>query len=430
MSIPGISSPWWWACASGRLSPRSVSQPSSWAISSVWETSIRSASFGTCPDAVRSSTNAVISRACWWCGIMLCTNATSASVCPGCCSSSSISSGRQRPVALPGCAQLDHWRVRVGWLRFGVRRARAERQHRDRHQGRRTPQPPSSRHEPCLPGRILRRRGPKKRVWRVARAAANLILSQVSPSPAAQACSRGWGRPSRGGLEHGAPAQPWQPEEPVLVALGGVLLLVAVLVPAASYADDDPRVGLAPGYFPWTEASSNIDLLDNDPRVAPFDAPPGNFGFVNSDLAFTGDHAIVGSFNGFQVYDISDPTNPTLRSSFVCPGGQGDPSVYGDLLFMSVEETRGRIDCGTQGAPEHARQCRPLPRRADLRHQRPRQPRAAARRADLPRLAHPHDRHQPARQEEHLHLQLRHLGRPTGRGAGGLRERRAHRRTR
>ena len=137
------------------------------------------------------------------------------------------------------------------------------------------------------------------------------------------------------------------------VALGGVLLLVAVLAPA-SYADpdpNDPRVGLTPGYFPWTEVTSNIDHLDNDPRVAPFDAPPGNFGFVNSDLAFTGDNAIVGSFNGFQIYDISDPTNPTLRSSFVCPGGQGDPSVYGDLLFMSVEETRGRIDCGTQGFP-------------------------------------------------------------------------------
>ncbi|HET9419980.1 MAG TPA: hypothetical protein VFO49_02500 [Nocardioides sp.] len=135
------------------------------------------------------------------------------------------------------------------------------------------------------------------------------------------------------------------------VALGGVLLLVAVLAPATSSAEDDPRVGLTPGYFPWTEASSNIDHLDNDPRVPPFDAPPGNFGFVNSDLAFTGDHAIVGSFNGFQIYDISDPTDPTLRSSFVCPGGQGDPSVYGDLLFMSVEETRGRIDCGTQGFP-------------------------------------------------------------------------------
>ena len=85
--------------------------------------------------------------------------------------------------------------------------------------------------------------------------------------------------------------------------------------------------------------------------MPPFDAPPGNFGFVNSDLAFTGDHAIVGSFNGFQVYDLSNPTDPVLQSDFVCPGGQGDPSVYGDLLFISVEETRGRIDCGSQGTP-------------------------------------------------------------------------------
>ncbi|GAA1445064.1 hypothetical protein GCM10009641_65460 [Mycobacterium cookii] len=132
----------------------------------------------------------------------------------------------------------------------------------------------------------------------------------------------------------------------------GAAVLAAALVPAAAYAaDDDPRIGLAPGYFPWSEASSNIELLDNTPRVAPFDGAPGNFGFVNSDLAFTGDHAIMGSFNGFQVYDVSDPSDPTLSGSYVCPGGQGDVSVYGDLLFFSVEETRGRIDCGTQGAP-------------------------------------------------------------------------------
>jgi hypothetical protein len=128
----------------------------------------------------------------------------------------------------------------------------------------------------------------------------------------------------------------------------------AVVLPVAtSSADDDPRVGLAPGYFPWTSAESNVELLDNDPRVAPFDSPVDGFtgiGFANSDLAFSGTNAIVGNFNGFQVYDLSDPTDPELRSSFVCPGGQGDPSVYGNLLFISVEETRGRIDCGTQGA--------------------------------------------------------------------------------
>lgn len=134
----------------------------------------------------------------------------------------------------------------------------------------------------------------------------------------------------------------------------GSAVLFAALLPLVASAQDDPRIGLEPGYFPWSEASSNIELLDNDPRVAPFDAPPTGFSgiaFANSDLAFTGNHAIVGSFNGFQIYDISDPENPVLGSSFVCPGGQGDPSVFGDLLFISVEENRGRIDCGTQGAP-------------------------------------------------------------------------------
>jgi len=129
----------------------------------------------------------------------------------------------------------------------------------------------------------------------------------------------------------------------------GATLLFASVLPAVASAQDDPRVGLDPGYIPWDSASSNIELLDNDPRVPPFDAAPTGFTgipFANSDLAFTGNHAIVGSFNGFQIYDISDQDNPVLSSSFVCPGGQGDPSVYGDLLFISVEETRGRIDCG------------------------------------------------------------------------------------
>jgi len=134
--------------------------------------------------------------------------------------------------------------------------------------------------------------------------------------------------------------------------MGATLLLAAVLPAAASAQGDDPRVGLDPGYIPWSEASSNIELLDNDPRPPGFDALPTGFsaiGVANSDLAFTGNHAIVGSFNGFQIYDISNPENPVLSRAFVCPGGQGDPSVFGNLLFISVEEPRGRIDCGTQG---------------------------------------------------------------------------------
>src|SRR5262249_31638938 len=71
--------------------------------------------------------------------------------------------------------------------------------------------------------------------------------------------------------------------------------------------------------------------------------------FANSDLAFQGTHVFMGSFHGFNTYDIERPSKPKLAASIVCPGGQGDMSVHGNLLFMSVEQTRGRLDCGTQG---------------------------------------------------------------------------------
>lgn len=135
------------------------------------------------------------------------------------------------------------------------------------------------------------------------------------------------------------------------VAASGALVLGASLMTAtAASADVDPRIDLPGGYLNAPVAASNVDLLASLPKQGAFDGAVNDFAKVNSDLAFTGDHAIVGSYNGFQVYDISDAGAPELRSSFVCPGGQGDVSVYGDLLFMSVEETRGRIDCGTQGA--------------------------------------------------------------------------------
>jgi hypothetical protein len=78
--------------------------------------------------------------------------------------------------------------------------------------------------------------------------------------------------------------------------------------------------------------------------------PAGDLSFANSDLAFGDDHLFSGSFHGFNVYTIEDPARPRLLASVVCPGGQGDVSVHGHLLFMSVEQTRGRLDCGTGGA--------------------------------------------------------------------------------
>ena len=76
--------------------------------------------------------------------------------------------------------------------------------------------------------------------------------------------------------------------------------------------------------------------------------------FANSDIAFSGTHMFLGNFHGFQTYDIERTNKPRLLASVVCPGGQGDMSIYGNLLFMSVEQTRGRVDCGTQGVTETA----------------------------------------------------------------------------
>ncbi len=78
----------------------------------------------------------------------------------------------------------------------------------------------------------------------------------------------------------------------------------------------------------------------------------GLLNFGNTDLAFAGDQVFVGSYHGFNTYRVEVPASPTLVSSVVCPGGQGDISVVGNLLVMSVEQTRGRLDCGLQGVAE------------------------------------------------------------------------------
>ncbi|MFI7617531.1 LVIVD repeat-containing protein [Nonomuraea terrae] len=142
----------------------------------------------------------------------------------------------------------------------------------------------------------------------------------------------------------------------VMIAAGVVL---AGLLPTATASAEpaptqaDPRVGLGAGWHDAQQAANGLKLVGHQDRPEGFYQPdnPGNLAFANSDLAFSGKYAFVGSFHGFNIYDVSTPSQPVLKTSVVCPGGQGDMSVYGNLLFMSVEETRGRLDCGTQGAP-------------------------------------------------------------------------------
>ena len=159
---------------------------------------------------------------------------------------------------------------------------------------------------------------------------------------------------------------------------------------------DDPRYKLTPGLFDAGETAMGMKHLalvkkpeaftlgtndPNDPKVA---ATMGQLGignaskmpkemqmviaqlaFANSDLAFQGNHLFQGNFYGINIFDISNPAAPTAITSMVCPGGQGDVSVYKNLLFMSVEMPNGRLDCGTQGFPAEP------PPAADQAQQRP-----------------------------------------------------------
>jgi len=151
----------------------------------------------------------------------------------------------------------------------------------------------------------------------------------------------------------------------------------------------DPRAGLNPGLDDAGHAISNLELMASLPRPAGFFDPknpsdlPGHLrtdadetaedggdaeeeeeeeaeeeerspllSFSNTDMAFAGDVLVTGSYHGFNVYRLHEDGLPELLSSIVCPGGQGDVSIVGDLLIMSVEQTRGRLDCGLEGVSE------------------------------------------------------------------------------
>jgi hypothetical protein len=151
-----------------------------------------------------------------------------------------------------------------------------------------------------------------------------------------------------------------------LALVGGASMIG--LAQHSRMSDDDPRVGLKAGLHNAGEAARNLERVASLPKPRGFFDPkaPGgeptppettgkgsergpSLNFANSDLAFSGHLLFVGNFTGFNVYDVEQPRKPKLVTSVVCPGGQGDVSVYGHVLVMSVEQTRGRVDCGTEG---------------------------------------------------------------------------------
>ena len=152
----------------------------------------------------------------------------------------------------------------------------------------------------------------------------------------------------------------------------------------------DPRAGLKAGFDDAGQAIWNLELIaslskpagfydpenpaelpaerlratadEADPQQEDSEDPaeegdedeprPPLLSFANTDIAFAGDVMIAGSYHGFNIYRLNEDELPTPLSSVVCPGGQGDVSIVGHLLIMSVQETRGRLDCGLEGVNE------------------------------------------------------------------------------
>jgi hypothetical protein len=142
------------------------------------------------------------------------------------------------------------------------------------------------------------------------------------------------------GLAPPAGTRPPLPPPPPAVMPPPVTPIVSMTPPTP-----DPRVGLKAGRWDSGQAAWNMRLVSTTP---PSEA---SLGATHSDLAFTGKYVIQGNYNGFEIWDISNPAKPLLANSYTCPASQNDVSVYQNLLFMSSEAINSRQDCKFGGVP-------------------------------------------------------------------------------
>jgi hypothetical protein len=133
-----------------------------------------------------------------------------------------------------------------------------------------------------------------------------------------------------------------------LVALFGLSTVAA----AQTYPDPkDPRNLLKPGRVDAGEAARNMRLVSFSTKPAEFDTARG-LTFINSDLAFKDKYVYQGNFSGFTIWDVSEPAKPKVVSVVSCVTSQGDPSIYGNLLFISAEGAGNRTDCAKGGVKD------------------------------------------------------------------------------
>ncbi|MEQ1690211.1 MAG: hypothetical protein ABMA00_02910 [Gemmatimonas sp.] len=137
-----------------------------------------------------------------------------------------------------------------------------------------------------------------------------------------------------------------------LCALAAFSLTVASTLGAQTYpTGKDARNGLKSGVLDAGVAAEGMKLVSFTPKSAEFDTTNG-LTFVNSDLAFRGNYVYQGNFAGFSIWDVSNPAKPVKASAISCITSQGDPSIYGNLLFLSAEGGGNRNDCAKGGVQD------------------------------------------------------------------------------
>ncbi|WP_233508333.1 LVIVD repeat-containing protein [Spongiactinospora gelatinilytica] len=117
-----------------------------------------------------------------------------------------------------------------------------------------------------------------------------------------------------------------------VAAIGAAAALVLPALPAQALEIPGPE---------QIVMSPNVAHVANIPKPTPITNT------INTDIAFSGHYAYVGNYGGFSIYDIRNPRKPAAVSSVVCPGSQMDVSVYGNLLFGSVDASRSDDSCNS-----------------------------------------------------------------------------------
>jgi hypothetical protein len=115
----------------------------------------------------------------------------------------------------------------------------------------------------------------------------------------------------------------------------GALAIASLALPTAAWAEheNDPRTGnLVPrGHIV-------------EPRVlggALFDPVNEPDGDIHTDIAFKGNLAVQGNWDGFNIRDISSADNPQTVSRTFCDGNQGDVLVHENVVVRSWNTPAG-----------------------------------------------------------------------------------------